>query len=275
MRKIAHLVNPFLVSDPNDDNAFAQPVTFETMKRARDFAAGTVEVSFYSTQYPEDYPIIPAWLVKTPDLTRSVYDLGAFQKKRKLPLLADILDRLYEASPQAEYLIYSNVDIGLMPHFYLAVDNLIESGYDAFVINRRTIKKYRRLDELPKMYAAIGDWHWGHDCFVYRREVYPQYRLGAICIGTRKVGRVLLWNLIVHARKFRELKHNKHLTFHLGNDPLSKRPEYADYDAHNLAEARRILAELERDYGPFPESHPMQQFPIHDIPFGKIARRDL
>ncbi len=65
-------------------------------------------------------------------------DCGRFAVPRKLPLIKDILGRLYDAS-DAEYFIYTNVNIGLMPNFYVAVNAIIESGYDAFVINRRTI----------------------------------------------------------------------------------------------------------------------------------------
>jgi len=245
MRKIAHIINPFIV-EPSSDLHLAQPITFETMRRARDFAAGGVAVSLYSAQFPEDRACVPDDFCATPDLTRSILDFGAFPKKRKLPLLADILDRLYEAS-DADYLIFTNVDIAVMPHFYAAVNTIIDNGCDAFAINRRTIElKRARLDQLPLMYAEVGAPHEGHDCFVFRRDVYPKYRLGAICTGLWYIGRVLLWNLACHAKKFKEHK-GRHLTFHLGNDRAFVNEENFPFFAHNKKEAEKIQAELRRE----------------------------
>ena len=127
MRTIAHIINPVIVQ-PTSDLYVAQPVTFETMRVARDFARGKVGVQLLSTQYPEDRAFVPDGFTATPDLERSVLDLASFGIKRKLPLLRDIVARLYEAAPEAEYLIYTNNDIALMPYFYLAVNALIDSG---------------------------------------------------------------------------------------------------------------------------------------------------
>ena len=60
----------------------------------------------------------------------------------------------------AEYLVYTNVDIALMPYFYSSVCKLIEHGLDAFVIIRRTIsKQYLSVLEPPDMYTEIGQQH--------------------------------------------------------------------------------------------------------------------
>src|SRR4030065_1772620 len=121
MRKIAHVINPVVVNELSDLYV-AQPITFATMKTARDIASGTLEVILVSAQYPEDIPLVAKEFLLTPNLDRSVLDISTFSKKRKLPLIRDIMNRVYETS-DAEYLIYSNVDIALMPHFYLAVNN--------------------------------------------------------------------------------------------------------------------------------------------------------
>lgn len=258
MRQLAHIVNPVLV-DESSDLAIAQPITFETMQAARRFAAGHVEVEFYTAQYPEDHPAVPADFGRTPDLEESVLDYGHFQKPRKLPLLRDILDRLYQAT-DAETLVYTNVDIGLLPHFYLAVDRWIEAGYDAFVINRRTISdRFTTVEQIPLIYAQVGEPHRGWDCFVFRRDAYPGYNLGTICVGAPRIGLALLANLVAHAKCFHELK-DQHLTFHLGNDRPWQRSVYADYAAHNSREALRILAELEAKHGPFDRSTPPGAF---------------
>lgn len=249
MRKIAHIINPVIVKEASDLYA-AQPVTFETMRRAREFAKGTVEVNLLTAQFPEDRPLVPEGFKATPDLGRSVLEMGSFAKKRKLPLLRDILDRLYDASEGAEYLVYTNVDIALMPHFYLAVDRFVEEGFDGFVVNRRTIPdRYKGVDELPLMYMDIGKPHPGHDCFVFRRESYPSFNIGGVCVGASLVGRVLLFNVFCHSKSFKEFG-DEHLTFHLGDDRAWTSPELSDYAAYNLKEALAAARSLEERLGP-------------------------
>ena len=258
MRQIAHIINPFQVSETSD-LFVAQPITFETMRRARTVAAGQVGVELFAAQYAEDQAVVPPDFQRTPDLEESVLDHGQFQKRRKLPLLREILDRLYQAT-EAEILVYTNLDIGLLPHFYLAVDGLLGAGYDAFTINRRTISdRFTAIEQIPLMYAQVGEPHRGWDCFVFRREVYPRYKLGTICVGAPRVGLALLANLVAHADHFHEFK-DQHLTFHLGNERAWQRGAYADYADHNSRELLRILAELEAKQGPFERSSPPGAF---------------
>lgn len=239
MIRLAHIVNPVVVQ-PDSDLFIAQPITFETMRLAREFACNKAEVALFAACYPEDRSIVPQSFHSTLTLERSVLDVGQFQKPRKLPLLCDILDRLYHTT-NAEYLIYTNVDIALMPHFYVTVLEIIHQGYDAFVINRRTISKtHTAVTEIPLMYAEIGTPQGGHDCFVFRRETYPHYDLGTACIGAEKIGKVMLLNLIVYAQQFYEFR-DSHLTFHLGNDRAWKSPDLSDYFHHNEGELIRIF----------------------------------
>ena len=277
--RIAHIINPVIVNE-SSDLFVAQPITFETMRIAQEFARGHVDVALYSAQYPEDHPIIPEWFQMTPDLDRSIFDIGSFYKKRKLPFVKDILNRLYDAS-DAEYFIYTNVDIALMPNFYVTVNKLIDAGYDAFVINRRTITdRHQGIDEIPLMYSEAGESHLGHDCFIFKRDVYPRYRIGTVCIGINWVGRALIYNLACHAKNFKEFK-RKHLTFHIGNNKTWKKDEYTDYVAHNKRELLKILAELEKQYGPFDKNGPLfsyltdvklyEYIQIRDSLLGKLA----
>src|SRR5579859_690301 len=149
MMKIAHIVNPVKVA-PTSDLYVAQPITFETMRRAKSFASGQIEVELYTTQYPEDHEILPDGFTILPNLERSVLDFGHFDSPRKLPVFADILERLYLAT-DSDYLVYTNVDIALMPHFYLSVAALLKN-HDGLVINRRSIADhYMSVDELPLM----------------------------------------------------------------------------------------------------------------------------
>jgi hypothetical protein len=241
MLSVAHIVNPVIV--PGSSDLFiAQPVTFETMRRARATARDDADVVLLSAQFPEDRALVPDDFVATPDLERSALDLGEFKIPRKLPLLKDILDRLYEHTPHADVLIYTNVDIALMPHFYTVVERLIDQGLDALVINRRTISsELRGIDAIPLMYAHAGKPHSGYDCFVFRRDLYPRFRLGDVLIGAPHVGNALRINLFCNAEGYKRYK-NLHLTFHLGNDQVWRSDKYGDYAEHNMTEFQRILS---------------------------------
>jgi hypothetical protein len=255
--RLAHLVNPVIVP-PESDLFIAQPITFESMRRARAFAAPAVEVDLFSAQFGEDHPIVPSGFVRTPDLTRSILDCGRFKMQRRLPLARDLFDRLHSAS-DAEYFIYTNVDIGLMPHFYLSVAALISEGYDAFVINRRTIAGvFAGIHELPLIYGEIGESHPGHDCFIWRRDAYPRYDLEQVCIGTIGVGKAIIVNQLCTASRWREFT-DLHLTFHLGADRTWLADDQEDYRAFNLGELRKIVSSC-RARGRLPDHALVERF---------------
>ena len=248
MRRIAHIINPVVVSETSD-LFVAQPITFESVKIAREFASRRVDVDLYSAQYPEDRALVPREFCLTPDLERSVLDVGTFANPRKLPLIGDILQRLYDSS-DAEYFVYTNVDIALMPYFYAAIDALLKKGYDALSINRRTIHpRHTSVRSMPLLYAEVGKPHPGSDCFVFRRDAYPRYNLGTISVGAFWIGTAMLVNLGYQAEKLRVLK-NTALTFHIGDDAGWRKPEYADYEEHNARQVARVIDELQRAHGP-------------------------
>lgn len=250
MTKIAHVINPVRIG-PESDLHTAQPITFASLRAAREYARGSVDVELFSAQYAADRDFVPEWLTPTRDLDRSVLDCADFKIARKLPILKDILDRLYEVS-DADYFVYTNVDIALMPHFYCAIAGFIDAGYDTFVVNRRTISdRFCKVAELPLMYSEIGKRHPGHDCFVFPRAYYPKFRLAEVCIGINWICRVLILNLLAHGRNFCEFR-DKHLTFHIGETRVWRSGRYTDYQDFNRAQAERVLKELEKDRGPFP-----------------------
>lgn len=241
--KIAHIINPVNVTKKSD-LFIAQPVTFETMRRARDRALKHgLDVALYATGYDEDIPVMPDGFVQLPLLERSIMDVGIFARTRKLPLIKDILDRLYAAS-DAEYFIYTNVDIAVQEDFYLRVAEMIREGFDGFVINRRTISgHFTSVDEIAEMYADKGEKHPGYDCFVFRRDVYPAYDLGNACIGANWIGRVIIANVIANAERFKVFE-DEYLTFHIGDDRSWKISEFSDFDLHN----ERLVVQLLQRY---------------------------
>lgn len=250
MKKLAHIVNPIQVPETSDLFA-AQPITFETMRRAKDQAGDEIEIKHFSAQYREDLSMVPADFHPTKDLDRSVLDVAKFRHFRKLPLLKDILDRLYSAAPDADYLIYSNVDIAVQSTFYNMIGEFIDAGFDAFVINRRTIPGYYKdIDEIPAMMKEKGVAHRGWDCFVFSRSIFPQFKLFDICVGATRVGLALLANMEAYGWDFHEFK-DEHLTFHIGDERNWLNPVYSDYDNHNTKELMRILGAIEAEKGPF------------------------
>ncbi len=243
MIKIAHLVHPVVVPETSD-LVVAQPITFRTMQVARDFAADSVAVTLYAAQYADESPGFPADFKRVPDLDRSVGDAHTFEAPRKLAILRDLLDRLHAAADDADYLIYTNVDIALQPFFYTAVNRMIESGHDALVINRRSISDERTdLDDVPLMCAEVGDKHPGWDCFVFRRDAYPTYNLADICIGTRYIGLAMVSNMLGWAHDCR-LVTDAHLTFHVGKVKEWMASRFQEYEQHNERQFESILQRL-------------------------------
>lgn len=252
MLRLAHIINPFVV-DRQSDLFLAQPITFETIIRAKKFVREEISVELCSAQYLEDRGIIPPDFAKTEDLNRSVGDVAYFSKERKLPLLNDILERLYSTT-DAQYLIYTNLDIALQPYFYLTVANYLREGYDALVINRRTIPAiYQHNSQIPQMWAEFGQPHPGWDCFIFPREDFPRFKLGKVCIGAWRVGLALLANMMTCADNFKLLE-NAHLTFHLGDDRIWSHSDNREYEEHNTYQVMQILQELEQENGPFSPS---------------------
>ena len=279
MLKIAHIINPVKVS-PDSDLFIAQPITFESMRISREralekfnhptnmlqassdssnspfqdslnpslpnsetelFEKEALEIELLSVSFPEDHEIIPDYFRKLPNLTRSVADVGAFQTLRKFPLIRDILTTAYENST-ADFLIYTNVDIGLYPDFYSEVVRIIGEGHDAFIINRRRIPAvYAKPEDLPEIWESPGKKHPGFDCFVFKRELVPKFELENVCVGIVFIGILTAHNLFAFGKNFK-LFDKEHLTFHLGMEIFKARPgEYMD---HNKREFRKAIRKL-------------------------------
>lgn len=239
---ITHIINPVKVG-PTSDLYKAQPITFETMRIARDMVSDHLDVNLVSVQFEEDRAIIPDYFHCTENLERSVLDVGSFNHKRKLPLIDDLLERGLSYDPDVDYVIYTNADIALMPYFYQFVERRINEGLDGFVINRRTIAAHYELESLTDAYSDAGKKHPGFDCFVIRSSLIERFLLQEICIGTTRIGLALIANLIMHASNFKVFN-DEHLSFHLGEDRVWQNPKFDDYVAHNEKHAREILSAL-------------------------------
>ncbi len=239
---LAHLVNPVNVQSESD-LFVAQPITFESMRIAREFSlmsSKDLEIEFLSSHYLEDESVIPEYFYKKVQLKRSFRDIIPSKKVKKLPLLADLFQSFKVLSPEADYYIYSNVDIAVMPHFYLTVAAYISAGYDAIAINRKTIStEYQLPNQLPMMYAQIGKPHEGIDCFVIKKEYIDNFNFEHAIIGSGPVGIIICLNMIRVASKFYWIE-NGDLTFHLGDDKSWIQETDLELFNYNYDELRKI-----------------------------------
>lgn len=238
--QIAHIINP-VFAKPGTELHIAQPLVFSSMLLAKQQAVHVTSVELLTTQYPEDHVVIPDGFTVLADLKRSVLDMQQFTKQKKLPLLADILQAAYDNS-EAEYVVFTNADIILMPQFYAAVAELIGQGHDALIINRRRIEhKYDKVKQLPLLFSEIGMSHPGYDCFVLRRSLIPKLILEGICVGVPFIGVSLAHNLFAFADLLKVVD-DMHLTVHQGVEVMPKRD--AEYYAYNRAEFDKVIAQL-------------------------------
>jgi glycosyltransferase involved in cell wall biosynthesis len=241
---MVHVLNP-APTRYDTDLYSAQPVTFESMRRAAGYARlNRIDVDLVAVLGGEENVEVPHGFTRATRRARPVTRLYGFNKRRPFPLLADILEIGAEES-DSEWMIYTNADIAVLPHFYTYVSERIAEGHDAMVINRRTIDRDDSdISKLERMNAKIGEKHPGYDCFVFRRALVDSFELGDVCIGVHLVGRVLLWNLLAHARN-PILIEDAHVTFHLGDDNSGKSPEFVDYIEHNSSQAVRAMAKVD------------------------------
>jgi len=230
--KLTHIVNPVKVNE-SSDLYFAQPITFETMRMAKEFSKHKNQITICTTQYEEDKCTIPSFVTVLSNLEKSVLDVNLELQKRKLPLIGDILKKLPEAGA-ADYYIYTNMDIALMPYFYDTAFEYIEKGHDAIVINRRRISNtYKKIEQLPLMYPDMGTSHPGFDCFIFKKELLDKLVLENICIGVSFLEVTLMHNLFSFAENPLYVP-DAHLTFHIGMEVLA--PRNNNFYKHNRKE---------------------------------------
>ncbi len=225
-----------------------------------------MEVELLSAHFEEDASVAPPAFRSTKALDRSVLSRHAFQKPIRLPLISDILQRLYEES-DAAYLIYSNVDIGLYPGFYIRVHELINEGYDAFIINRRRLEAiYTAPEQLAAIYSDEGKSHPGFDCFVFHRSLFPKLKLEGICIGVPFIEIAFSQNLFALAKRFTLIEH-EHLTFHVGMEIFKKRAP-KEYVRYNQTQFWNLVPHLsaDMDLNKFPYAH--NRWPVRWIRWG-------
>jgi len=243
MLSISHVINPFISPSRQDLDAI-QPLVCESMRYARDFCSDNITVDLCGTIFSEDASCFPEGFRRLPNLYRSILDVYPFTTQKKLPLIHDILNIACQNS-KADYMVYTNMDIIVMPHFYRLIDSYIRDGFDTMIINRRDIEcsENNNLSTLPKIWSAIGQPSAGYDCFVFARKKYTTFTKDMCCIGAAAVDMGIVANMMVAANKLAFLS-EEHVTCHIGNDRQWIHEEFDELTTHNYREFSKVYPAL-------------------------------
>lgn len=237
---VSHIINPFDAHSSSDLH-LAQPITFKSMLKSKKLCQYSSQINLCFTKYESDTIQLPNGFTELSNLTSSILDKQSFETSIKLPLIADIINKAHETD--SDYIIYTNVDIALMPNFYSRVFELIASGHDALIINRRRISSaHFKHGDLNKMEADRGLAHPGFDCFVFKKSLIDKMVLKDICIGVPFIGITLSQNLFALAHKLRIVQY-EHFTYHVGLEIFKKRAP-KEYRQYNRKQFQAVMNEL-------------------------------
>jgi len=242
--RIVHCLNPF-PAKPGSEHDRAQRVTFASMAHARSVARQLqpqLDVRFVKVTDAHD---VSSALIEFDDqyrIERSVMDLSDFKIPRSLPIMMDVL-----TAPSVEpddILVFTNVDIALVPGFYGFLEAIFSRGADCAIISRRTISSiFEDERDLPLMACEVGAPHPGFDCFAFRGRLRDALLPCDSCVGIGHVELPFVYQLLARADR-PVVPLDAHATYHLGNDRQWAHEDFSDYHAHNLREVDRIFQAL-------------------------------
>jgi FkbM family methyltransferase len=241
--RFGHIVHTY-ASPAGSTGDRTQGYTFAALERAARFVGEKARVELISVHLAQDGDFPPRLFAKAPELTRTVLDIGDFRVPRRLPLLFDILEKGLAAAREAEFIVFTNADICLMPHFYEFVSTILDLGFDTLVINRRltgTFPADTRWGALLE--SDYGGPHPGFDCFVFPTRFGARMVRSDACVGAGHVMRSLLYNLVALSENMLILT-DVHATYHIGSDSDALRPEHDDYVQFNQDNAKDVLNAL-------------------------------
>lgn len=246
--KIAHLINPFKCTEDNPSYLYyAQPITFKSMHNAQLEAQKVgLDVKLYTVNYPEDDEIIPEYFIKLPHLKKSTMsEFPEIDCNKKLPIIQEMFDSILQNS-DADYIIFTNSDIGVQKNFYIKVNEFIhKNDLKSFIINRRDripkFKDEKRLTEknLDIIYKESGKIHPGKDCFIMDRKILQQINMDLIFTGYPPWGSVL-YEYLKRIDKNIYFYENEYLTFHLGCDNAWDKNKKSELWSKNIEISRKI-----------------------------------
>lgn len=275
VRRYVHLCQPYQNAQAEAE-LLAQKVTYAAMQHARQVAKSSgIDVEFLGAAFPADEPYAAQYFDRTFHLKRTSRNVKSFGTERSLPLLFDILTGA--ANCGADYVIFTNVDICPVPHFYCTVDALLARGCDALVINRRILEGWPEDPDLVDLMAADpGSPHRGYDCFVFRRAALTHFVANTAIIGAGGVMQSLIYNLVATSQRLLILG-DVHLTWHLGDEHPWKAPHLRDYIEHNWTEAittlRTLAAAQPQRFAEFCRNFAVSRVDVEKLGNGSIGLR--
>lgn len=256
---ILHIINPYTASDDSFDGRM-QELTMQSMLEAKRFTQNSAKISLCYTHLDGEEVTVPEGFAKLSTLERNILDLRSDLKGKKLPFIQDILNKASEIN-EVDFVIYTNMDIVVLPQFYAFVLEKIAS-HDAIVINRRRITKHRINDGLPEIYSDLGLSHPGFDCFVLEKSLLRSFDMGDICIGIPFLESAFTHHIAALAKSPLYVL-DQHLTTHIGLDVLPKVNKA--YYWHNRTEFFKVIQpRLKKNYQ-------LSNFPYAALPRYKRA----
>lgn len=249
VQKIVHIVN-VVDFKPGSEHAIAQNITLESLRRAKLYAENQgLEIKLLSAQFSEDRSIVPDWLEPTKDLEFSCLEYPELLDKRKLPSLADIIQRGLEGAADADALIYSNIDIVVQKEIYINVKQQLDQGAASLSITRRTIpKEFDSPEQLEAMYQAKGTEHPGDDFFVFSKACFRHLNLKPVFVGVCWFDKILLLNAAAYGQPFKKIR-DQHWTFHLGDDMSWSNDRLHLISEYNRKYLVELINEIEAEQG--------------------------
>jgi hypothetical protein len=236
---LAHVIQFYRAGGPAQQ---VQHLTAASVRRAHANAKSPVQL--LATPLDGEADCVPQGFSATPPLRRTIADVHKFEVSRRLPLLFDILELAATLANPSGYLIYTNSDICLTANFYNAVRVFLTTGFDSVIINRRTVGTLDEYGASPELGAAdVGTKHPGFDCFVFPTAWVAKFLKTESCIGVGWVMRPLLYQLVALANRLL-IARSLHLTYHYGDDQVSRAPAFNEYTAHNQSQMRAALETL-------------------------------
>lgn len=196
------------------------------------YTKSELNIKLYYTKYSDENINIPNIFTQLSDLQGSILDLSDKINDKKLPFINEIFEK-FDETTNADYFIYSNADIALMPYFYDVLKENILKGHDAIVINRRRVCTLNAEKSLSELYADIGKSHPGFDCFIFKANLLKKFILGKICVGIPFVEATLINNIAAFSTNPLFIA-NAHLTIHIGLEVMPTRNK--SYYWHNRNE---------------------------------------
>jgi len=224
-----HVINPFHPSN-DEEHDRAQRTSMLSIAHAQALAlAQGIFVDVVCAMFesdvrkvdPEKYGFSVA-ILNVSTLTT----LPQFHHPVKLPFLNQILYAGY-LHGKGKYLVYSNIDIGLQPPFYIKISRQLQVMPDVpLSLIREEFEHVPRTFSVEDATARRGGGlgHPGHDCWAFPRSWVPEMLIGFTMVGVSMVATDLMQALYARSHCRMTLLSDR-LTFHfVEGDSVVKHP---------------------------------------------------